>query len=93
MMNDVDVTVKLFGNLRKLRGAARVDLQAGSIRQALLVLCEGNEALWEAITDGEKLLPFVKVMLNGHDITLLEGLDTHLAPGDQIAIFPPIAGG
>ncbi len=93
MMNDIDVLVKLFGNLRKLKGAARVNLQASSVRQALLVLCEGNEALWEAITDGEKLLPYVKIMVNGHDISLLDGLDTRLMPEDQIAIFPPIAGG
>ncbi len=87
------IVVKLFGNLRKLKGASRVSLQAGTVRQALVVLCEQNEPLWQAIIDGEKLLPYVKIMVNGHDITLLEGLDTAVKPEDQIAIFPPIAGG
>ena len=92
-MDNTGIVIKLFGNLRKLRGASRVNLQAGTVRQALLVLCEQNAPLWEAITDGEKLLPYVKIMVNGHDITLLDGLDTALKPEDQIAIFPPIAGG
>ncbi len=92
-MSHKEIVVKLFGNLRKLKSASRVRLQAGTVRQALITLCEQNTPLWEAITDGEKLLPYVKIMVNGHDITLLDGLDTVLKPEDQIAIFPPIAGG
>ncbi len=92
-MDDPEVVVKLYGNLRKLRGASIVKLRAKAVRQALVVLCEGNEALLNAITDGEKLLPYVKIMVNGHDVTFLDGLDTRLASQDQIAIFPPIAGG
>jgi molybdopterin converting factor small subunit len=32
-------------------------------------------------------------MVNGHDIDLLQGLDTRLEETDIVAILPPIAGG
>ena len=73
-MNEPIVVVKLYGHLRKRKNVSRFEVQAGSVRQALLALCEGNDALWNAITDGEKLLPYVKVMVNGHDIALKDGL-------------------
>ncbi len=33
------------------------------------------------------------VMLNGHDTDLLEGLDTPVKHGDEIAILPHVQGG
>ena len=32
-------------------------------------------------------------MINGHDIQLAQGLDMTVSANDEIAIFPPIAGG
>jgi molybdopterin synthase sulfur carrier subunit len=36
---------------------------------------------------------YFKITLNGHDIALVNGLDTPVDDQDQVAIFPPIAGG
>lgn len=33
------------------------------------------------------------VLVNGHDVRGLQRLDTPLAPGDAVTIFPPVAGG
>ena len=32
-------------------------------------------------------------LINGHDIEFADGLDTAVSDEDQLAIFPPIAGG
>ena len=49
--------------------------------------------LQAAIFDGDALHPYVRVMINGRDSELAQGLDTIVSANDQIAIFPPIAGG
>jgi molybdopterin synthase sulfur carrier subunit len=89
--------VKLFGNLRGLAGLASgqttTSATGGTAGEVLLDLCARHPALREAIFDGRSLAPYVRVMVNGQDIELADGLDTTVAEGDQLAIFPPIAGG
>jgi molybdopterin synthase sulfur carrier subunit len=36
---------------------------------------------------------YIKVLVNGRGLHVLQGLDTPLSDGDIIALFPPIAGG
>ena len=86
-------TVKIFGNLRSYTSASVLDVQGKTLHCLLQNLCADNNALREAIFDGERLHPFVRVMVNGHDNELGQGLDTPIVMTDQIAIFPPIAGG
>jgi molybdopterin synthase sulfur carrier subunit len=85
--------VELFGNLRGYASASQVDVAGETVRAVLTVLCADNAKLRAAIFDADALRPYVRVMVNGHDIELSQGLDTCAGPDDQIAIFPPIAGG
>lgn len=85
--------VKLFGGLRQKAGGAEVDGSGATIREALENLCRDNEPLRQAIFDGDGLQPHVRVMVNGRDCELLQGLETAVTHHDQIAVFPPIAGG
>ncbi len=86
-------TVKLYGNLRDFAAAPVTDVTGDTVRAVLMALSLENEALHEAIFNGDVLLPHVRVMIDGRDIELAEGLDTPLHGAEQIAIFPPIAGG
>ena len=86
-------TVKLFGNLREVAGAPHFEVPGEKVGDLLQALCVGNEALRAAIFDGAILRPFVRVMLNGQDIELAQGLNTQVSDSSSIAIFPPIAGG
>ena len=70
-----------------------VEVSGTTVREALSELCLAYPALQEAIFDGEELQAYVRVMVNGRDIELAEGLDTVVDDADQIAVFPPIAGG
>ncbi len=85
--------IKLYGGLRQKAGSAERRVSGATVRAALGHLCAGNDQLRATIFDGEALRPYVRVMINGRDINLESGLDTAVADNDQIAIFPPIAGG
>jgi len=83
----------LFGGLRQKAGGAEKAASGATLREALEDLCSGNAALREAIFAGDALQPHVRVMVNGRDSELAQGLDTIVAEDDEIAVFPPIAGG
>ena len=85
--------IKLFGGLRSKAGGAVQDATGTTLREALQSICVENEALRTAIFDGDGLRPHVRVMINGRDSELGDGLETAVSDNDQIAIFPPIAGG
>ncbi len=85
--------IKLYGGLRQKAGRAEQRASGATVRAALGNLCAGNDDLRAAIFDGDILRPHVRVMVNGRDIHLGPGLETAVADNDQIAIFPPIAGG
>jgi len=85
--------IKLFGGLRQKAGRAEIEVPGATIREALHNVCAENEILQAAIFDGNVLHAHVRVMVNGRDSELAQGLDTTVSADDQIAIFPPIAGG
>ncbi len=85
--------VRLFGSLRRSASQSCLTLPGETVRVLLDALCKDDPQLCAAILDGDKLHQYVRVMINGRDIELMHGLDTPLATKDEVAIFPPIAGG
>ena len=87
--------IKLFGGLRQIAGAAELNGSGVTIRQVLQEISADNDELEEALFVDETgdLRPHVRIMVNGIDSELMAGLDTAVSSDDQLAIFPPIAGG
>ncbi len=86
--------IKLFGNLRRIAGARELDVAAETVRELMDTICAGQPELCKALLDERgQLKQYVRVMVNGHDVELARGLDTPIQVDDQVAIFPPIAGG
>jgi molybdopterin synthase sulfur carrier subunit len=86
-------TIKLFGGLRR-HGRPTQQIAKGATVAALLhELCKENPPLAGAIFVNDQLAPYVRVMVDGQDIELLDGLETAVSPTAEIAVFPPIAGG
>lgn len=83
--------IKFFANLRRLAGRKEMQLPAENLRQVLERLESELPALGAYLhgNAGGRLI----ITLNGHPLDPAAGLDIPLAETDQVAIFPPIAGG
>lgn len=88
--------VKVFANLRKICGGISVEVQPDGNR--VIDLLEKMVDMYpdleeEIFTDERILKPFVHVYINGKNIIHDQDLETIVKESDQIALFPPVAGG
>lgn len=67
-----------------------VEAPAGSTLRDLLrsLKSKGLDVL-----EGENLRAETNVLVNGEQVEYGKGLDTVLQEGDEVAVFPPVAGG
>jgi molybdopterin synthase sulfur carrier subunit len=86
-------TVTLFGGLRRLAGHSKMTATGTTVRDVLQSLCGEKAELRAAIWDGDRVRDHVRVMVGGHDIELGQELETPVTANDEIAVFPPMAGG
>jgi molybdopterin synthase sulfur carrier subunit len=85
--------LKFFGSFRSYVSSREIALAAGSVREAFDQVWADNPKLRAAMLENEALRPYVRVLVNGRHVGLAQGLDTPLAPEDEVAIFSPVAGG
>ncbi len=97
MVSALGVTVKFFANFREAVGQEQVEVAAAMDIAALLdeLVRRFGEKMTEQLYElgSKKLRETVNVLVNGHGINFLSGLDTKLKDGDVVAIFPPVSGG
>ena len=82
--------VKLFANLRKLAGTKDLSISGTTIGAVMNELVSQSPALDGVLFGNGNLRLHVIVTLNGHNTS---DLSVQVAEQDEIAIFPPIAGG
>jgi molybdopterin synthase sulfur carrier subunit len=90
------VHLKAFASFKDILGKEKdVDVKEGSSVGALLEdLSSKNTKLKDAIFDETgQLRDYVILMKNRKSIEHMEGLNTKLSEGDEVAILPPVAGG
>lgn len=89
------VKAKFFAYFRDLFEGRERDVAVGegaTVRDALSLLCDTSERRRE-VFEGGSLKPHLVVMVNGVHVESLRGLETPLAPGDTLAVFPILGGG
>ena len=75
-------------------GAKSLQLEGDSIRAVVDTLVAQYPALGsQLLTDEGDLNRFVNVYINGQDVRYLAGLDTPVAPADEVRLLPAMAGG
>jgi MoaD family protein len=94
----VSLTVKFIGALRHLSGKTQLTLnfqEGNNIKKLLLELSEKYPELKHTFSDQE--LNDSKsnslILVNGREISVLNGYETELCDGDEIVFVPVVHGG
>ncbi|BAB59950.1 molybdopterin converting factor subunit 1 [Thermoplasma volcanium GSS1] len=91
----MSVTVRYYANLRSVTGKKLEEFDGIKNIDDLISLLnqEYGEKFRKLMYNGNELYPNVIILLNGNNINSIEGLKTPLKDGDNIDVFPPVAGG
>ena len=90
------IKVKFFAPFRELFGANESEIElrsAPDVRELLDLLCDSDERREKVFDQFGELRPYVMILKNGQPVQILDGVQTKLEEGDEIAIFPPVSGG
>jgi molybdopterin converting factor small subunit len=75
-------------------GVKSLEVPGDSIRTVVDALVEQHPSLGgQLLTEDGDLNRFVNVYVNGQDVRYLSGLDTPVAPSDEVRLLPAMAGG
>ncbi|HVP94960.1 MAG TPA: ubiquitin-like small modifier protein 1 [Methanoregulaceae archaeon] len=92
----MNVTIRFFAVFGELLGKSMtIKIGEGtSVFRAINTIAKKNEKGYAAIFDeSEQLREFVIIMRNGRRLSHTDAMSTLLTEGDEIAVFPPVAGG
>jgi len=92
------VKIKLLGVFRRTYGSSEVNLKIEDnvhLREIIQRLAASSEDFRRVLIDPEleSPLPNAVILLNGKDISALNGLETPIMHGDEIVLIPVIHGG
>ena len=75
-------------------GVKSVQVEGDSIRSVVDALIAQHPSLGpQLLSDEGELNRFVNVYVNGQDVRYLAGLETPVAPADEVRLLPAMAGG
>lgn len=91
----MQVSLRLSGTFREAVGDTEVtrtvDGEEPTVGAVLQGLADEYPDL-DLFEDGE-LNPYVNVVKDGRNVQHEDGLETRLAEGDELSVFPPVEGG
>jgi molybdopterin synthase sulfur carrier subunit len=92
------VTVRFIGSLRASAKKSKLSIEFGktvSLREIIKRIVEEQPKLKRALIDPEVDDPRMNslMLVNGKEISVLDGLDTKLKDGDELILIPVVHGG
>jgi molybdopterin synthase sulfur carrier subunit len=88
--------VKFFATFRRLTGesSCRIDSSPATAGELLRELSRRYGPTFEAaVFDDQRLSETVIILVNGRNLIHTGGLDTPVSAGDEVSVFPMVAGG
>jgi molybdopterin synthase sulfur carrier subunit len=91
----MSVSVRIPTTLRPLSGGkSEVSVEGSNVRDVIKNLDGAHPGFADRLLDGDgNLRRFVNVFVADDDIRFLDGLDTPVPDGAEVAIIPAVAGG
>jgi molybdopterin synthase sulfur carrier subunit len=92
---NMKIKIKAFATLRNLLGKEHiVELGEDSrVKDLLDRLCAENKGIYSLLFDSDGLKDEINILVNGKNISALNGIQTKLENEDEIALFPAAIGG
>ncbi len=91
------VSFKSFGPMKRVVGSPVIELEVpkdSTIFQVIVSVIEAKgPELERLVMDGDEISGSLIVLLNRRDIDTLQGLETVVNDGDEIALLPHVQGG
>jgi molybdopterin synthase sulfur carrier subunit len=95
------IKVKIYSilGIKEVIGQREVEIELSensSLSDLISKMVEkwGNDLASRLLEPGSnKMLSYIRVMVNGKDIAFLDGFESILSDGDEVIIFPPVSGG
>jgi molybdopterin synthase sulfur carrier subunit len=94
--NEMTVKIRFFARFRELLGTdIMTDVAEGTMFTSLIItIAKKNPEGYTALFDEKGAFrEFVILMKNGRRIDIADAAKTPVTDGDEIAVFPPVAGG
>ncbi|WP_254273391.1 ubiquitin-like small modifier protein 1 [Haloarcula marina] len=91
----MEIELRFFANFRAAVGQKILhrefddDARAGDILRSL----PEEFPEMDLFESDDELRQYLTILRNGQDIEHLDGLETTLEDGDELSVFPPVAGG
>jgi molybdopterin synthase sulfur carrier subunit len=92
------VTLRFVGALRRASGAEELDFdcrEGASLMDLLKALTKERRALRRSLLDEQldEPKPNALMLVNGREISVLDGLETKVKDGDEVVFVPIVHGG
>lgn len=74
-------------------GQSKVEASGDTVREVFADLTSRHPDLEDQLMEDGEVRGFINVYVADEDIRYLDGLDSHVAADDEVAIMPAVAGG
>lgn len=92
----MELELRFFATFREAAGGKTVSREfedGATVGDVLAALEADYEGLEGQLLDGGEIREHLSVLRNGREVVHLDGVDTGLEDGDELSVFPPVAGG
>ena len=92
----MELELRFFATFREAVGRKTITRELpddATVGDVLAELEADYDGLAGNLLDDGGLAPQINVLKNGREVLHIDGVDTDLADGDVLSVFPPVAGG